>query len=159
MAVRDTVDDGHFDCFEKHDVSSEHRDESKFTEFPEHRDESKIRKVIANIETDQNARKVIANIDTGQNSEKWSRRSRWMNRTEIEDKNQDMSVFVQKELTDQKLQQEILKKIVMNLMDQNFGARKTARIRDELSDGSKIGAGEHERIHGKVSDRSRVETR
>ena len=91
-------------------MSSEHRDESKFTEFPEHRDESKIRKVIANIETDQNARKVIANIDTGQNSEKWSRRSRWMNRTEIEDKNQDMSVFVQKELTDQKLQQEILKK-------------------------------------------------
>ena len=41
MAVRDTVDDGHCDCIEKHDVSSEHRDESKFT------------KVIKNIETDQ----------------------------------------------------------------------------------------------------------
>ena len=86
VAVRDTVDDGHCDCFEKHDVSSEHRDESKFTEFPEHRDESKIRKVITNIETNQNARKVIANIDTGQNSKKWSRRPRWMNRIGIEDK-------------------------------------------------------------------------
>ena len=44
-------------------------------------------------------------------------------------------------------------------MDQNLGARKTARIRDELSDGSKIGAGEHEIIHGEVPDRSKVETR
>ena len=44
MAVRDTVDDGQCDCIEKHDVSSENRDESKFTEFPEHRDESRSQK-------------------------------------------------------------------------------------------------------------------
>ena len=40
MAVRDTVEGGHRDCIERHDVSSEHRHESKFTEFPEHRDGS-----------------------------------------------------------------------------------------------------------------------
>ena len=39
-AVRDTVDDGHCDCIERHELRAEHRDESKFTEFPEHRDES-----------------------------------------------------------------------------------------------------------------------
>ena len=38
-AVRDIVEDG-----QKHDVSSEHRDESKLTEAPEHPDESKIQK-------------------------------------------------------------------------------------------------------------------
>ena len=38
-AVRDTVDDGHCDCIERHELSSEHRDESKLTEFAEHRDE------------------------------------------------------------------------------------------------------------------------
>ena len=48
------------------DVSSEHRDESKFKEFPEHRDEStRVRKVITNIETDQNSRKVIAKVKIG----------------------------------------------------------------------------------------------
>ena len=57
MAVRDTVENGHCDCFEKHDVSSEHRDKLKFTEFPERRDESKLRRVIKNSETDQNSRK------------------------------------------------------------------------------------------------------
>ena len=70
LAVPDTVEDGHFGCVEKHDVSSEHCDESKFTEFPEHRDESKFSKVIKSIETDQNPRKAITNIETGQNSEK-----------------------------------------------------------------------------------------
>ena len=39
-----------------------------------------------------------------------------MNRTEIEDRNQDMSGFVQNELTDQDLQQDILKEFVMNLL-------------------------------------------
>ena len=66
MAVRGTVDDGHCDCIEKHDVTSEHRDESKFTE------------------------KVITNIETGQNSAKWSRRSRWVNKTLTKNRNQDM---------------------------------------------------------------------
>ena len=42
MAVRDTVDDGHCDCTEKHDVSSEHCGESKITEFQELCDEIKI---------------------------------------------------------------------------------------------------------------------
>ena len=46
MAVRDTVDNGDCDCNEKHDASTEHRDESMITEFPEHRDESKFKKVI-----------------------------------------------------------------------------------------------------------------
>ena len=59
MAVRDTVDDGHCDHIEKHDVSSEDRDESN-------RNESKFRRVIKNIETDQNPRNVIKNIETGQ---------------------------------------------------------------------------------------------
>ena len=44
LAVRDTVDDGHCDCIEKADVSSEHRDESNFTELPAHRDQSKFKK-------------------------------------------------------------------------------------------------------------------
>ena len=57
MAVRDTVGDGHCDYMEKHDVNSEHRDESEFTEFPERRHEFKVRKVITNIETDQNSGK------------------------------------------------------------------------------------------------------
>ena len=34
MAVRDTVEDGHCNRIEKQDVSSEHRSEVKFTEFP-----------------------------------------------------------------------------------------------------------------------------
>ena len=83
MTVRNTVDEEHCDGIEKHDVSSDHRDKSKFTEFPEHRDESNFRrvikniemdqnpgKVIENIETDQNSRKIITSIETGQNSEK-----------------------------------------------------------------------------------------
>ena len=37
--------------------------------------------------------------------------------------------------------------------------KKIKRIRDELADGSTVGAGEHERIHGEVSERSEVETR
>ena len=49
MAVRDMVEDGHFDCIEKHDVSSEHHHESKLTEVPELRNESKLRSVINNI--------------------------------------------------------------------------------------------------------------
>ena len=69
MAVQDTVD-GHCDCIDKHDVISEHREESKFQEFPEHRDESKKRKVITNIETGQHSGKVITNIETGHNSRK-----------------------------------------------------------------------------------------
>ena len=44
LAVRDTVDDGHCDCIEKADVSSEHRDESNFTELPAYRDQSKFKK-------------------------------------------------------------------------------------------------------------------
>ena len=58
MAVRDTVDDGLCDGIEKHDVSSEHRDESKVHRIPrtsrrmkiheefchEHRDGSKLKK-------------------------------------------------------------------------------------------------------------------
>ena len=56
MAVRDTVEDGHCDCKEKHDVSSEHRDESKFTEFAEHRDGSKLGKVVTKIEMDEEDR-------------------------------------------------------------------------------------------------------
>ena len=69
MAVQDIVEDDHCDCAEKPDVSSEHRDDSKLAEVPEHPDESKFRKVIKNIETDQDSRKVIKSIDTGQNSE------------------------------------------------------------------------------------------
>ena len=42
MAVPDAVDDGHCDCTEKHDVISEHRDESKFEESSEHHDGSKL---------------------------------------------------------------------------------------------------------------------
>ena len=94
----------------------------------------------------------------GQNSEKWSRRSRWVNRTQTEDRNQDMREFVQNELTDHILQQEVLKEFVMNLlMVSQIRARKTERIRDELVDGSKIGAREHKRIHGEVPDETKVD--
>ena len=69
MAVRDTVDDGHCDCTEKHDVSSEHRDESKFTQVIMNIEtDQNSRKVIKNVETDQNSRKVTTNIETDQNS-------------------------------------------------------------------------------------------
>ena len=44
-----------------------------------------------------------------------------MNRIEIEDRNQEMSEFVHNELTDQKMQQDVLKKFVMSsLMDQKL---------------------------------------
>ena len=62
MAVQDTDEVGHADCTENHDVSSEHRDEFLFTEFPEHHDESKFRKVIENIETGQNS-EVVTKIE------------------------------------------------------------------------------------------------
>ena len=107
MADREVVGYGHCDCTEMHDVSSEHRDESKLTEVPEHLDESKFRKVMTDIET-------------GLISEKWSRRSRWVNRIENDDRNQDVSEFVQ-------------------LTDQKIAARNTLIICDELADGSKIG--------------------
>ena len=117
-----------------------------------------LRKVITNIETGQDSRKVITNIEMGQNSEKWSRRSRWVNRTQTEDRYQDMREFVQNELTDHILQQEVLKEFVMNLlMVSQIRARKTERIRDELVDGSKIGAREHKRIHGEVPDETKVD--
>ena len=145
-AVRDIVEGGHCDYIAKHDVSSEHRDESKLTEVPEHHDESKFRKVIANIEADQN-------------SEWWSRKWRWMNRIQVEDRNQDVSEFGQNEVTDETLQQEVLREFVMNLLlDRKIKTRKVERIR-ELGEGSKIGAGEHARIHGEVSDGSKVATR
>ena len=127
MAGRDTVGDGHCDCIEKHDVSSENRDESEFTEFPERRDEFKVRKVITNIETDQNSGKSSRTSrrvkfrkshhehrDKSQFKkkssrtsrqvtiqEKSSRTSKWVNRTQTEDRNQDMREFLQNELTDQ----------------------------------------------------------
>ena len=82
-----------------------------------------------------------------------------MNRTEIEDRNQDMGEFVQNELTIQELQQEILKEFVMNLLMVKNYSTKIERLRDELADGSKIGAEEHERFCGEVSDGSKVETR
>ena len=67
MAFRDIVEDAHCDCIEKHDVSSEHRDQSKFTEFPEHRDASTFRqKFVKSIDTGENSRKVITKIETGQ---------------------------------------------------------------------------------------------
>ena len=49
-----------------------------------------------------------------------------MKRIEKEGSNQDMCEFVQNELTDQKLQQEILKEFVRTM--------KNERIRDELAD-------------------------
>ena len=42
VTVQDTVDDGHCDCIQKHDVISQHRDESKLEQSQEHRDESKF---------------------------------------------------------------------------------------------------------------------
>ena len=42
MAVQDTLNDGHCDCTEKHDVISEYSEESKFQEFPEYGDGSKF---------------------------------------------------------------------------------------------------------------------
>ena len=63
------------------DISSEHRDEPKLKEFPEHRDESKLKKVITNIET-------------GQNQEKSSRRSRWANKSQTRDEEQNMRQFL-----------------------------------------------------------------
>ena len=100
MVIRDTVDDGHRDCIEKHDVNSENRDESKFTEFPERSDGSKFPK---SHHEHRDGSKVVTKIEMG---------------------------------------------------EQNSDGR-----RDELVDGSENGAREHERIHGEVSDESKVETR
>ena len=81
-----------------------------------------------------------------------------MNKTEVEDRNPNMSEFVQSELTDLKLQQEILEDIRGDLADgPKNRAKKTERIRDELADGSKIIAREHERPYSEVSDGSKVE--
>ena len=53
-----------------------------------------------NILMNQNSRKVIKNRET--HSEKWSRRSRSLNSIENKDRGQDVSEFVQNELTDHK---------------------------------------------------------
>ena len=83
-----------------------------------------------------------------------------MNKTEIEDRNQDMTEFVQNELTDQKNAARNSQTVRDELADgPKVRTRKIERICDELADGSKIGAREHELIHGEVSDGSKVETR
>ena len=106
MAVGDTVDDGHCDCIEKHDVSSEHRDESKLTYFPEHRDESNFKKSHHEHGDGSKFGKAVTKIEVDEQDRIG---------------NQDMSEFVQNELTDEKLQQETLKEFVTNLlMDQNL---------------------------------------
>ena len=78
MAVRDTVEDGRCNCIEKHDVSSDDRNESKLTEIPEQREESKFRKMITHLETGQYSRKVIKGIETGQNTRKVKSTSGWV---------------------------------------------------------------------------------
>ena len=61
-----------------------------------------------------------------------------MNKTETEDRNQNMREFVLNKLTDQTLQQEILKEFVMkSLMDPKIEARKHEIIRGDVSGGSK----------------------
>ena len=48
----------------------------------------------------------------------------------------------------------------MNLQtDQHLEQGKIGRIRNEVADGSKIGAREHEGIHGEYFEGSKVETR
>ena len=64
--VRDIVEDDHCDCTENHNVSS----------VPEHPGESKFRKVIKNIETNQNSRKVIKSIETGEQNRQRRQKSR-----------------------------------------------------------------------------------
>ena len=128
----------------RHDVSSGHRDESKFTEIREHRDESRVRKDITNIETGRKSRKVVTNVETGQKSRKVI--------TNVE--------------TDQK-SGKIITKIETSELDSD-GKQKSRhqRIRAERVGGSKIrakkmkefvmsslmGAREHEGIHGEVPD-------
>ena len=113
MAVQDTVEDDHCDHIEKHEGSSEHRDESKLEKSSgTSRLIKNFGKGITNIETDQNSGKVVTNVETGQNLEKWSRRSRWTSKTQAEEQN---------ELRNQKLEEGILKEFVMNLlMDQKL---------------------------------------
>ena len=126
MAVQDTVDNCHCDCTEKHDVLSEHRYESKVKEFPEHRDGSKFW-------TSHHEHR------DGHDPEQWLRTSRWANRPQTEDRDQDMKEFTQNEFEGSK-----------------NGARKTQRLRDEHAFESKVGTREHEIIHGKVPDESKV---
>ena len=153
MAVRDTVEDGYCDCIEKHDVSSEHRNESKLKEFPEQRD----REVIKNIETDQHSRKVIKSIETGQNSRKVI--------TKIEKDEQDRNRtwksghggFMKNELMGQKLPQEILKEFVMNsLMDQKL--KQDDDVTDENVDQSRTAESDSERDAYQVRVQEKVET-
>ena len=75
MAVRDIVEDGHCDCTEKHDVSSEHRDESKLTEVPVHPDESKIQKNHHELRDGSKFGKVVTKVEMGEQDRKRRQKS------------------------------------------------------------------------------------
>ena len=79
MAVQDTVENDHCDHMEKHEGSSEHRDESKL---------EKSSRTSRRIKNHQ--KRVVTNVETGQNLEKWSRRSRWTSKTQAENRVQDI---------------------------------------------------------------------
>ena len=98
-------------------------------------------------------KKLITNMETGQKLKKWSRRSRWMNKTQAEDRVQDTKEFVQNELMEFKIGTRNTQRIRDEHADRSkIGARRIERIRDELVDGSKVTARKHKRIDGDVPD-------
>ena len=78
-------------------------------------------KVVTNIETGQNTENVVTNVEMGQHLKKWSRRSRWLHKTQTEDRVPDIEEFVQNEFDGSKIAARILKEFVTNLlMDQKL---------------------------------------
>ena len=80
MAVQDTVEDVNCEHIEIHEGRAEHRDGSKIP-----------KSCLRTARRIKNSEKLSANSETDQNLEEWSRRSRWTNKTQAEDR----------ELTDQ----------------------------------------------------------
>ena len=132
MAVRDTVDGGHCDCIEKHDVSSEHRDESKFTEFPKHRDESKFTEFPKHRDESKFKKSHHEHRDGSKFGQVF---------TKIEMGEQDSDGR-------QKSRHERIR--AERVDGSKIAARNTQRIRHELADGSTIKARQTERIRDEL---------
>ena len=113
LAVRDTVDDDHFDHTERHERGSEHRDGLS------------CGKIITNIGTGQNSERVITNIsidaqdsDRRHNSRHLKNRSRRVDGSKIGWNTQE---FVTNTLMDQKMEQETWKELMAkSLMDRTL---------------------------------------
>ena len=101
----------------------EYRDGSKFCKSHlKHRHWSKIGKSHhkhregSKFKKKKKKKKNITNIETGHDPEQWLRTSRWANRAQTEDRDQDMKEFVQNESEGSKMEQGKLKDLVMSML-------------------------------------------